>query len=197
MANKTKKQTDENILYIQDIDAKVLGIVEGSAQKVYIDNREVEVVIMDEYEIIPAPADERKLYQDANKIAANYIGVFDNIGKLGNRNIVESKNLSASLTKSKIDKFDQEIGNFKDDISQSDKNLGKNKKANNNLKSSTIHSKFLDNNNAFTREELLIVKNILANKASKANANESNQPLKALTTDKKPQSLMIKKTKKK
>lgn len=68
---KTNKQAN-NILYLQDADAKALGIIEGSSQRVFIDNREVEVVFVDEHEVIPVSNEDKKLYQDAYKIAAKY-----------------------------------------------------------------------------------------------------------------------------
>lgn len=73
MANKTKiNKQASNILYLQDADAKALGIIEGSVQRVFIDNKEVEVVFVDEHEVIPVSAEDKKLYQDAYKIAAKY-----------------------------------------------------------------------------------------------------------------------------
>ncbi len=68
---KPNKQAN-NILYLQDADAKALGIIEGSSQRVFIDNREVEVVFVDEHEVIPVSNEDKKLYQDAYKIAAKY-----------------------------------------------------------------------------------------------------------------------------
>lgn len=206
MASKTKKPGNENILYIQDIDARVLGIVEGSAQKVYIDNKEVDVVFIDEHEVIPATADERKLYQDANKIASNYTGVYDNEGKASNRSIVgfkkffvPSKKLEMERTEEKEIKENSFFGKFKSNVSKSHKNLEDNnkEKVDRNFKFFKKDVKFMAKNDAFTREELDIVKNILANKVSKTTAIESNNSSKALTTVKKPQSSITTKAKKK
>ncbi len=73
MATKSKNQKQaNNILYLQDADAKALGIVEGSTQKVFVDNREVEVVFVDEHEVVPVSNEEKKLYAEAYKIAAKY-----------------------------------------------------------------------------------------------------------------------------
>ncbi len=73
MASKAKNQKQaSNILYLQDADAKALGIVEGSTQKVFVDNREVEVIFVDEHEVIPVSNEEKKLYAEAYKIASKY-----------------------------------------------------------------------------------------------------------------------------
>ena len=73
MATKSKNQKQaSNILYLQDADAKALGIVEGSTQKVFVDNREVEVIFVDEHEVIPVSNEEKKLYAEAYKIASKY-----------------------------------------------------------------------------------------------------------------------------
>ncbi len=73
MASKAKNQKQaSNILYLQDADAKALGIVEGSTQRVFVDNREVEVIFVDEHEVIPVSNEEKKLYEEAFKIAAKY-----------------------------------------------------------------------------------------------------------------------------
>lgn len=73
MASKAKNQKQaSNILYLQDADAKALGIVEGSTQRVFVDNREVEVIFVDEHEVIPVSNEEKKLYEEAYKIASKY-----------------------------------------------------------------------------------------------------------------------------
>lgn len=206
MASKTKKPGNENILYIQDIDARVLGIIEGSAQKVYIDNKEVDVVFIDEHEVIPATADERKLYQDANKIASNYASVYNNEGKASNRNIVGFKNFFAPLKKAEMERTEEKeikensfFSKFKTGVSKSHKNLeqGNKEKVDKNLRFLKKDVKFMAKNDAFTREELDIVKNILANKVTKTTPIESNNSSKALTTVKKTQSSITTKSKKK
>ncbi|MGL4951454.1 MAG: hypothetical protein ACRC4L_00560 [Mycoplasma sp.] len=86
MAVKSKKSvSNDNILYIQDSEAQALGIFEGSAQKIFINNKEVDVVFVDEHEVIPATAEERKLYQDASKIAAKYDSIYGNEGNAMSR----------------------------------------------------------------------------------------------------------------
>lgn len=206
MASKTKKPGNENILYIQDIDARVLGIIEGSAQKVYIDNKEVDVVFIDEHEVIPATADERKLYQDANKIVSNYASVYNNEGKASNRSIVGFKNFFAPLKKTEMERTEEKeikensfFSKFKTGVSKSHKNLedDNKEKVDRNLRFLKKDVKFMAKNDAFTREELDIVKNILANKVTKTTPIESNNSSKALTTVKKPQSSITTKSKKK
>lgn len=92
MAVKSNKQTNGNILYILDTDAKALGIIEGSAQKVYIDGKEIDVAFVDEHEVIPASLEEKKLYRDATKIAAKYESVYGSEDLNLRRNLVGNKN---------------------------------------------------------------------------------------------------------
>lgn len=90
--NGSTKQTNGSILYLQDVDAKALGIIEGSAQKVFVDGREINVAFVDEHEVIPASLEEKKLYQDAAKIAAKYESVYGSEDLNLRRNLVGNKN---------------------------------------------------------------------------------------------------------
>lgn len=75
MVSKQKKQNDlnNNILYLQEADAKALGIMEGFSQRVFVDDREVEVVFVDEHEVVPVSNEDKKIYQEAYKIAEKYL----------------------------------------------------------------------------------------------------------------------------
>lgn len=64
---------DRNILYLHENDAKALGIIEGGVQRVFVDGREVDVTFVDEHEIIPMTDDERKVYEEAERLANKYI----------------------------------------------------------------------------------------------------------------------------
>ena len=74
LKNSKKNNTDDkNILYLHENDAKALGIIEGGVQRVFVDGREVEVTFVDEHEIIPMTAEEKKIYDEAEKLANKYI----------------------------------------------------------------------------------------------------------------------------
>ncbi len=75
MAKSTKRKVNEinsNILYLHENDAKALGIVEGGVQRVFVDGREVDVTFVDEHEVIAMSNEERKVFEEADRLVAKY-----------------------------------------------------------------------------------------------------------------------------
>ncbi|MGL4948718.1 MAG: hypothetical protein ACRC42_05080 [Mycoplasma sp.] len=168
MAVKSKKSVNnDSALYIQDADAKALGIIEGSAQKIFINGKEVEVVYVDEYEVIPATNEERKILQDAEKIAAKYESVYANEGKATSRTMTDYSAHGDKESSNFIKKVFQASTYSKEPKVKQPKEL-KTKKGN--VVSNDFNS-FQLKNESFTVEELDIIKEIISNTPGKANAS--------------------------
>ena len=65
------KLLKENIVYIDENDAKTIGIVEGEQQSVFIDGKNVDVVFVDEHDILPTTKKEKDIIQEASELAIN------------------------------------------------------------------------------------------------------------------------------
>ncbi len=63
---KTMAKLSNNAVYINEHDAEALGIVFGEQQKVFVDGREVELVFVDEYEVLPEPAFKEEIKKEVN-----------------------------------------------------------------------------------------------------------------------------------
>ncbi|MGL4950897.1 MAG: hypothetical protein ACRC4M_03670 [Mycoplasma sp.] len=184
MAVKSKKSiSDDSILYIQDADAKALGIIEGTTQKVYINGKEVDVVFVDEHEVVPATAEEKKLYQDASKIAAKYNSIYGNEGKamsrvMANSEIPEAKEpkvgflkkLFLTSPKSREDLYE---GSEKQELINAKKNPHFSEKK-------PTDDSFHLRNESFTVDELDIIKDII----STSNSTSTKSNSKALVPSK-------------
>lgn len=203
MAIKAKNKNEtNNILYLQDADAKALGIIEGSAQRVFIDNKEVEVVFVDEHEVIPVSNEDKKIYQEAYKIAAKYADAA-NMENSPAWNSLVSRSADARRTTSEssnsvfrekwegfkglFSKKQRTYGNeanfsYDDELASNGSNVHertmvKYRKpidySNDRYEAQRRHAKHSIRNDVFTKEELEIIQNVIDKSKNYNNRNVS------------------------
>ncbi len=98
MAKSTKKkvnETNSNILYLHENDAKALGIVEGGVQRVFVDGREVDVTFVDEHEVISMSNEERKVFEEADRLVAKYANQRDTMSDANSSNTNRTSSFNA------------------------------------------------------------------------------------------------------
>lgn len=185
MEKKIAKQKKENIVYLNENDARAIGIVEGYNQSILVDGRQVELTFIDEHDIFDATSEEKRILNNSLNLREK---------ELINKN--QGKN---SLTTSNFRKENNESVNIKQQsksgtsIFDSLKTFfGRRHRGNNAGPNTNSINRYQNRTDIFTNEEIEIIQEVIAQ-------THSRKPVvnKTATTVKRKSSNTKKKTAKK